>query len=557
MFTEFGVDNFSTMNRYTGCFHKLIDTENIALPERLNNPFYYQPSPLGLRAFSMFESQLLNRKDIQQYFENSDIGKMLGLLVVQNASGALGYLAAFSGKLGDTTQVSGFVPPVYDTYETEGVFKVGDRKLSSLTQQIENVEQKHLAPLKASYKAKFSAQQLEIEGIKSQIKLDKAKRDTLRSTANEETLKQLDQESAKQQMGFKSLKKKLALELASLQADIDIYEQQVQALKSERKSFSQHLQEQIFSSYQFLNGRSESKDLLHIFRDFGIAIPPSGAGECAAPKLLHFAFQHALKPIELLEFWWGQASPSQIRVQGKFYPSCRSKCEPILKHMLQGCAVEAMPKLTADERLENLEILYQDAHLAAINKPHDVLSVPGKVDSPSVADYLRKLFPNAEQPILVHRLDRATSGVLLVAMNQKIYVDLQAQFMNRSVKKKYIALLDGVIEQKSGRIHLPLRVDLDNRPQQLVCFEHGLEATTRFEVLEVSEQQTRIAFYPITGRTHQLRVHAAHPLGLNVPILGDDLYGTPANRLHLHANTIRFTHPVTGKMMNVQSRVEF
>jgi len=539
------------------CFYELSGGLEAETPTILNNPFYYKPSPLGLRAFSMFESTLLKRHDIKQYFESTETGKMLGLLLVLNTKGMLGFLAAFSGKLGDTTQVSGFVPPVFDTYDAHGAFKVGDKELSRLTESIGQLEQELLLPLKQAYSNHKERQQVVIERIKLQIKCDKERRDDLRKSADSDLLRRLNQESAAQQMGLKSVRKIFMIELEDLLVEIHRYETQIHALKAERKELSKHLQEQIFSSYQFLNAHFEERDLLRIFRDFGIAVPPSGAGECAAPKLLNYAFQNNLTPIELLEFWWGPASPSQIRVQGSFYPSCRSKCEPILKHMLKGCTVAPMPKLTADERLENLEILYQDEYLAAINKPHDVLSVPGKVDSLSVADYLPLLFRNAEQPMLVHRLDRATSGVLLVAMNQKIYVDLQAQFMNRTVKKKYVALLEGVLHSTSGRINLPLRVDLDNRPQQMVCFEHGLEAITSFEVLEVTNNQTRVAFYPLTGRTHQLRVHAAHPSGLNAPILGDDLYGTQANRLHLHANTIRFTHPVTGKMMNVQSKVEF
>ncbi len=545
------------MEHVDAFFHEF-DSLKFVPTARLNNPFYVDVSEFGREALEDFKGKILAHPTIQSHFENGGVGKMFGLLIVKNPQQKLGYLSAFSGKINDSVDVDGFIPPVFDTLIYDGFYKQGERILAGFTQSIETVlnsrdyltKCNELLALKENHRN-------ELVEITAQIKAGKAKRKTVRVGATSAVLEQLSQESIDEQLRLKWRKKHMEHEEAELQKEIDIFEEQIQELKDKRKGLSQQLQQQLFEHYTFLNAKKEKKNLLDIFEAFGADVPPAGAGECAAPKLFQYAFKNNYEPIELIEFWWGPSPNSQIRVQGNCYPSCRSKCEPILHHMLSATLSEAPPRLNDDDRLPEIQVLYQDEHLAVINKPFDVLSVPGRVRSLSVADYLPTLFPKAERPMLAHRLDRATSGILLVAMNQDVYVALQKQFTRRLVHKKYIAVLEGAIESKSGIIDLPLRVDLDNRPQQMVCFEHGLPATTRYEVLSEENGRTRIAFYPITGRTHQLRVHAAHPLGLNVPILGDDLYGEKAVRLHLHANTIRFTHPVTGKMMNVQSRVEF
>jgi tRNA pseudouridine32 synthase/23S rRNA pseudouridine746 synthase len=370
-------------------------------------------------------------------------------------------------------------------------------------------------------------------------------------------LKQLDEESAMEQITFKKIKRKLRSEIEVVSRKISVFHEEIEQLKQLRKQKSNRLQFQLFEQYAFLNADGDSKSLNDIFRETPSKLPPAGAGECTAPKLFQFAFQHKLKPLELLEFWWGASPNSMIRIQGNFYPSCKSKCEPILGHMLSVTKHDKMVVSTKNADLNNVDILFQDAYLAAINKPHDVLSVPGKVEAISVAAILRELFPHAEQPMLVHRLDRATSGILLVALNHEIYVKLQRQFTNREVKKRYVALLSGKIDKKNGVIDLPIRVDLDNRPQQLVCYEHGLPAETLFDCVGHEQGLSRVHFFPITGRTHQLRVHAAHKDGLNCPIYGDDLYGTKAKRLCLHATEISFVHPVFEHEVTVYSEVPF
>jgi tRNA pseudouridine32 synthase/23S rRNA pseudouridine746 synthase len=286
-------------------------------------------------------------------------------------------------------------------------------------------------------------------------------------------------------------------------------------------------------------------------------MPPAASGECAAPKLFQYAYECGLKPIAMAEFWWGASPKSEVRKHKQFYPSCRSKCEPILGHMMKGLDVENNPILEVKSHNQPLEIVYEDDYLLLVNKPHDFLSVPGKTTLDSVYTKMKQYLPNAKGPLLVHRLDMSTSGLLLVAKNERTYKKLQKQFIERSVKKRYVAVLDGEISKKEGIIDLPLRVDLDNRPQQLVCYEHGKPAKTKYEEVDVVAGKTRIHFYPISGRTHQLRVHAAHVDGLNTPIIGDDLYGVKGERLYLHAAQLTFIHPVTLKVLDVICEAPF
>jgi tRNA pseudouridine32 synthase/23S rRNA pseudouridine746 synthase len=524
-------------------FHEF-NTNALPLPKRLNNPFYVDVSNLGQAAFSHFKLNLLSRNAVEMHFKNGGVGKMFGLLVVKAAYNKIGYLAAFSGKINDTVEVEGFVRPVFDTLVYDGFYKKGERVLDGMTHEIEAlIASDDYAALIKNIEVLKETHQGELMGLAAEIKQGKAKRKALRINASLALVQQLSQESIDEQLKLKWRKKEMQHEQTLLQNEIDAFEQQINALKQKRKKLSQQLQRKLFEQYTFLNAQKKEKNILQIFEAFGTEVPPAGTGECAAPKLFQFAFQHNLEPIELIEFWWGPSPPSRIRVQGNFYPSCRSKCEPILSHMLSATTSEPPPLLNDDDRLKEIVVLYEDNHLAVLNKPFDVLSVPGKVQSLSVQDYLPTLFPHAERPMLVHRLDRATSGILLVAMNHRIYVALQKQFMQRKIHKRYEALLDGEIVKQSGLIDLPLRVDLDNRPQQMVCYEHGLAAQTKFEVVERTYGKTRIHFFPITGRTHQLRVHAAHSKGLKTPIIGDDLYGVKDERLCLHAAEITFTHP--------------
>lgn len=355
--------------------------------------------------------------------------------------------------------------------------------------------------------------------------------------------------------------------MEELETETRHFETEIEQLKTERKERSAALQRKLFGQFRMLNARGEVKDLYTIFEQTVQKVPPAGAGECALPKLLQYAYLHQLKPLAMAEFWWGDSPKNEIRHHGYYYPSCKGKCEPILQHMLQGLEVDENPLLNSIHEDEELEIVYEDEWLVVVNKPTGMLSVPGKEeDRDSVYHRLKKKYPDATGPMIVHRLDMATSGLLLVAKTKEVHQHLQAQFASRSIKKRYVAVLDGAtatVEKtalppgRTGRIELPLCLNPLDRPRQIVSREHGKEAITEYRIISESEKHIRIAFYPLTGRTHQLRVHAAHPEGLGCPILGDELYGKKADRLYLHAEYIEFRHPISGKILRIQKEADF
>ena len=338
----------------------------------------------------------------------------------------------------------------------------------------------------------------------------------------------------------------------------DNNQETIETLKEERKQRSIALQQWIFEQFRLRNARDEEQDIYSIFTQTAHRNPPAGTGECAAPKLLQYAYLNNLQPLAMAEFWWGDSPKGEIRRHGHYYPACRHKCEPILNFMLQGLEVEPNPLLTSNTDATQLETVYEDDFLLVVNKPAGMLSVPGKTGQASVLTLLQERYPDATGPILVHRLDMATSGLLLAAKDKDTHALLQKQFEGRTVKKRYIALLEGIPQaEPKGFIRLPLRPDFDNRPLQMVCYEYGKPAVTRYEIMDTENNYTRMAFYPETGRTHQLRVHAAHPEGLNCPIVGDPLYGQPADRLYLHAERLEFRHPVTGQRLQIQKEAPF
>ena len=340
---------------------------------------------------------------------------------------------------------------------------------------------------------------------------------------------------------------------------LNIDEEEAVPYKEERKNRSIALQQWIFHQFRLRNARGEEKDIQQIFEETAHRNPPAGTGECAAPKLLQYAYLNGYQPLAMAEWWWGNSPKGEIRHHGHYYPACRHKCEPILGFMLQGLEVEPNPLLTSVTDPTQLETMYEDDFLLVVNKPAGMLSVPGKTGQASVLTILQERYPDATGPILVHRLDMDTSGLLLAAKDKDTHALLQKQFESRTVKKRYIALLDGIPQDKpsKGFIRLPMRPDYDNRPLQMVCFEYGKAAVTRYEMLNEHPDATRIAYYPETGRTHQLRVHSAHPDGMNAPIKGDRLYGQPADRLYLHAETLEFRHPVTDQRMHITKEAPF
>ena len=540
----------------------------IKVPDKFTFPFYYEPHELSKIASQELQNYIETQSDWEHNFgleegqEGLIIGKMFGVLVVQNQVGTIGYLAAFSGKLADSNEHRHFVPPVFDMLQQDGFFKQEEKILNEYNRKIDALEKE---PTFISFQEKLTTTLFLAEKDKTEkkelSKQNKRLRDELRVNAENEldfesykTLqKKLSKESQLESIQLKQMNHYWNEEIVKAQQKVDDFQSKINQLKEERKTKSAALQQKLFEQYSFLNQYRDSKSLGAIFEDN----PPASAGECAAPKLLHYAFANQLKPIALAEFWWGQSPKSEIRKHGHFYPACTGKCKPILTHMLEGMELDDNPLLQNPAENKELIFLYDDDYLSVVHKPAEFLSVPGKSIQDSVYSRYKEKFPEANGPLIVHRLDMSTSGILVLAKSTEIYLQLQVQFMKRTVQKRYVALLSGIIEQNSGEINLPLRVDLDNRPNQLVCYQYGKPAKTQWKVIERREQTTLVHFFPITGRTHQLRVHAAHPEGLNTPIVGDDLYGTKADRLYLHAELIRFWHPVLGKEMEVVDGVGF
>lgn len=531
---------------------------DIPLPERFTYPFCYTPHPLCVMAAEEVQNYLSKQSDWQEELSQ---GKMFGVLIVQTEDGSIGYLTAFSGILAGKNIHPYFVPPVYDLLQPQGFFKIEEENISAINRRIRRLEEdKKYIDLRSNLTQTTQSAQDALSIAKTQLKEAKDKRELLRKTGqlNAKEEAELIRESQFQKAEYKRLERSWKDKIASLQVEAGNWEKQIQELKTERKVRSAALQQQLFEQFRMLNYRGEVITLCNIFEQTVHKTPPAGAGECAAPKLLQQAYLHHWKPIAMAEFWWGNSPKNEVRHHGYYYPACKGKCEPILRHMLQGLEVEANPMQQEAERgNEKLNIVYEDQWLLIINKPAGMLSVPGKERQTSIYDLARKAYPEAEGPMIVHRLDMATSGLLIIAKDKKTHQHLQAQFKNRSIRKKYIALLDGIVPEDEGTIELPLCPNPLDRPRQMVDTQYGKPAITYYQVLERTDKYTRIAFYPHTGRTHQLRVHAAHPSGLHCPIIGDELYGKKDKRLYLHAESIEFTHPVNGQSMCITEKADF
>ena len=532
---------------------------DIPLPERFTYPFCYTPHPLCILAAKEVQSYLTRQTTWKDELRQ---GKMFGVLIVQTEHGETGYLAAFSGILAGKNLHPFFVPPVYDLLQPQGFFKIEEENISSINRNIRQLENdKAYAALSAELARTIQSAENILATAKAQLKEAKTAREQCRKekelNAQEEA--ELIRESQFQKAEYKRLERSWKARITTLQTQTEDWERRISALKSERKTRSAALQQKLFEQFGMLNYRGEVKNLCEIFGQTVHKTPPAGAGECAAPKLLQQAYLHGWKPIAMAEFWWGDSPKTEIRHHGHYYPACKGKCEPILQHMLQGLQVEENPMLKRMQvPSKNLEIVYEDPWLSVINKPAGMLSVPGKEDAVSVYSLMREQYPEADGPLTVHRLDMATSGLMLIAKTKRVHQNLQAQFKNRLVRKRYVALLEGIVPKDKGTVDLPLCLNPLDRPRQMVHTEHGKPAITDYQVLErLDGKRTRIVFYPRTGRTHQLRIHAAHPLGLHCPIIGDELYGEKADRLYLHAEYLEFTHPITGETVRITKEAEF
>ena len=558
------------------CFNAFSQNiKDYTLPERFTFPFCYDPHPLCLLAATELQNQLENHQQLSKELEQQ--GKMFGVLLVKNQQGDIGYLIAFSGKHFDLSiqQASlknnmTFVPPVFELNDQAEWYHDDSIIINRLNHEL---EQLLVNPKLEEYQSQLTSLAIQQEEQLAQQhekmafnrKTRKAKRSQVRDDFTEEQLAQQLKELAKQSVydknELKALKQHWLDLITATQEKLTALTDEVDAVKNKRKRLSTRLQKKLFKQYSLLNSAGVERDLLELFQDTRHPMPPAGTGDCAAPKLLQYAFMNNMTPLAMAEFWWGRAPKSEIRQHNKFYGACSGKCQPILAHMLEGMALDDNPLLINPAQGKALEIIYQDNDIVVVNKPNEFLSVPGKNIEDSVYLRIKEQFPQATGTLIVHRLDMSTSGVMVLALTKRAQKNIQQQFINRTIKKRYVALLESNIEAnsenekmgKEGEINLPLRGDLDDRPRQLVCFDAGKPSKTNWEIIDETDGKTKLYLYPESGRTHQLRVHCAHPQGLNTPILGDDLYGNNNNnndqRLHLHAQRLTLRHPVSQEKM--------
>ena len=547
------------------------DISGIQVPDKFTFPFYYEPHPLAKVATKEIQEYLEKQTDFEHEFgiksvkQKNAIGKMFGILVVKKIDNSLGYLAAFSGKLADKSLPDKFVPPIFNM-RTEGSFYIqGEKKIEKIGAEIQLLKKdenylslkKSLKKLSKKIEEDLAAQRKKMKTSKLSRRLQKKEAESNLDATNFNILnKKLIQESYNDQFYYKELQEYYFYKIEESKTLLADFENKIIGLMALRKKTSAILQNTLFEKYQFLNQFKEQKGILDIFNNPS-SMPPAGAGDCSAPKLLQYAFQHHLTPIALAEFWWGISPNSEIRKHKNFYPSCQSRCKPILNHMLEG--IEMNENLIHKNLLKNqeLRIVFEDDDIIIVNKPPEFLSVPGKEIKDSVYTRIKQKYPEATGPLIVHRLDMSTSGIIVLTKTKEANKIVQKQFIKRTVKKRYVALLSGKLTKKQGVIKLPLRLDLDDRPRQLVDFINGKKSETNWTVIAHNNNQTRIHFYPITGRTHQLRVHAAHKEGLNIPIKGDDLYGNKQDRLYLHAEFIEFVHPSSKKEISFTVPADF
>lgn len=558
-----------------------VNIEKVALPKRFTFPFCYDPHPLCLLAAEELQQQLQSHQQLTQEFEQ--IGKMFGVLVVENRQGDIGYLNAFSGKQLTTNNAINFVPPVFELDAQTDFFHAENKIINRLNSELETLlANPKLATYQQSLTVMLNQQEEQLAQHRNQMAINRQTRKAKRSQAKNnlteddsaQQLKQLAQQSVDDKNQLRDLKAYWVALIMQTQQKLTALTDEIKLIKKKRKQRSTKLQKKLFKQYRLLNSHGVEKDLIELFEHAVYPIPPAGSGDCAAPKLLQYAFKQDYKPLAMAEFWWGKPPKSEIRQHKNFYGACSGKCQPILHHMLEGMSMDENPLLVNPAQGKTLEIVYQDDAIVVVNKPNEFLSVPGKNIEDSVYSRIKQQFPLASGSLIVHRLDMSTSGLMVLALTQRAQKSLQQQFINRIIKKRYVAILAGSIaaplaEKKTetknegqGEINLPLRGDLDDRPRQLVCFDHGKASKTYWQIIETVKGKTRLFLYPETGRTHQLRVHCAHPKGLNIPILGDDLYGrqdeeNKDQRLHLHAQRLTLHHPITKAEMTFEVDADF
>ena len=542
------------------------------LPARVPSPFAPgPPHPLARRAADELQAALRGGRlagglDLRG-LDAPGGGKMFGVLVVVGPDGRVGYLRGFSGMLAGRWEVDGFAPPLFDAARRDEFWPAGEAELRALDARRRALTDGADAVARRAALAETVARHAAaVAELRARHQVNRAHRhdvrDRLAASRLTDEQKQvarhaLDQESRADTAERRRLDAAHAAELAAVAAPVRALDDERAALDERRAERSRHFLHRIHATYTLTSARGEARPLRALFAPDE---PPGGAGDCAGPKLLGWAYRLGLRPIALAELWWGAPPATGDRRTGTFYPACRGKCGPILPFMLDGLDVAPAPVFGAGGvAADEPRVVYEDRWLVVVDKPCGLLSVPGRHAQlrDSVQVRLRGRYPDATGPLVVHRLDLDTSGLLLIARDLDTHAALQRQFSRREVDKRYVAWLDGIVGGDAGVVELPLRVDLDDRPRQLHDPVHGKHAVTEWRVLARTAARTRVALYPRTGRTHQLRVHAAHPLGLGAPIVGDRLYGRDGERLLLHAEALAFVHPRTGARVEVERAAPF
>ncbi len=523
------------------------------LPQEFTFPFAYRADVLCKEAAERVKEYLRGREEWA--YELSE-GKMIGVMVVENANGERGYIASFSGTLGGKLTHEWFVSPVYDYEEMGGIFKNEESAIGEINRQIEGlmaseeyaVAQKELEETErmaeskiAKARARYSAHRAERKRLR-EGELTEAKRD------------RMERESQFEKAEIKRTKRIWADRIDEQKKKVSNIASEIDSLREERKHRSERLQRWLFGKMKLLRADGTSRTVWDIFLNEHRSMPPSGTGDCAAPRLLQYAYGHELRPISMAEFWVGKSPKDSIRHDGQFYPACQSKCGPVLRYMTTGLSL--MPNPLVAENSDEIEVVYEDKWILIVCKPSGLMTVSDNVENDSLMKRVRK-HREIDGSGYVHRLDMSTSGLVIVAKDRQSHAIWRMMFEKREVSKRYVAIVEGEPKEKKGVICLPISADEENKPLRKVDYENGQEATTRYECTGTSNGRSRLRLYPITGRTHQLRVHTAHSDGLGCPIVGDNLYGTLDSRLMLHAEMIEFTHPMTGRHVRVERLADF
>ena len=535
----------------------------------MNNPFDYEPHPLCQLAAEEVQRHIASQQG--EWREEADRGKMFGVLVAHPSSLTshpsslapnLCYIAAYSGQICDRAGDDYFVPAVFDYLQPDGYFKTHEAEISEINHEIALVStDSRRLELRQQLNKKYKEGEEAINKYSqmmagAKMLRDKQRKNTFLSEADKENL---IRESQFQKAQLRRLKKQYAAECLAFEKQLAVFNDRIHELEHLRKEKSRALQQWLFTNFQLLNHKGETRNLMELFADTTFGEPPSGAGECCEPKLLHYAYSHGLRPLCMAMFWWGESPKSEVRHHLHYYPACNGKCKPILKWMMRlPHPLSNLSPLTTHH--SPLRILYEDDALIVINKPAGLLTIPGATTHLSVYSIIKESLSDSsasEGGLIVHRLDMDTSGLLVVAKTREAHKALQQQFTDHTVVKRYCAILDGILPDgmpREGEISLPLRPDLFDRPRQIVDYKHGKTAITHYHVYREEDGHTWITLQPLTGRTHQLRMHCAHKEGLNTPILGDPLYGRKSDRLYLHAEYLEFTHPTTGKRIHFEDK---